>query len=210
VPHVLDELATGDPLPTLRLVSLIFKEGFVGLMIGILYGIPFWGAEAAGDTIDLQRGAASALLVDPSSAAQSSVTGTLLTLLLIMLFVLADGFHIVLGGLYDSYRIWRVRDFLPAFDREAAFLFLALLDRVMRIALLIAGPLIIAMFLGDLTLALIARFAPQLNVFDIGLSVKSLVLALLLPIYVLFLVDHSAAYLAPLRGAIDELRARLP
>ena len=54
------------------------------------------------------------------------------------------------------------------------------------------------MLLAELTLALITRFAPQLNVFDLALSVKGLVFVIGLPLYGVFLIGYLRAGLAPL------------
>jgi type III secretion protein T len=208
VPHML--AAFGDGLPdALTLSALIVKELFIGLMLGILYAVPFWGVETAGNVIDQQRGAFSTFLGDPSGMEEASVIGTLFALVLIALFLLAGGFDLVVGGIYDSYSLWPAERFLPPLTPGGAEIALGILDRVMRLGVLIASPLVIAMFLGDLALGLVNRFAQQLNVFNIGFAVKSLIMVVVLPLYAVLLTRHFDDALAPLRTALTELGAYL-
>ena len=208
VPHMLDAFSGGLP-PVLMLTGLMVKELFLGVLLGVLFAVPFWGAETAGNIIDQQRGAFSTFLGDPSGMEEASVVGTLFVLVLISLFLMVGGFDLVLGGVYDSYRIWPVERFLPPLTATGADLALGLIDKVMQLGVLLAAPIVIAMFLGDLALGLVNRFAQQLNVFNIGFAVKSLIMVLLLPLYATVLVQQFGVSLEPLKTAVAELGAYL-
>lgn len=206
LPHMLAEIDHHSELGAAQLIVVAIKEGFVGVMLGVIYGIPFWGAQAAGELIDLQRRSPQSSGSDPSGVAESSITGTLFDLTITALFVVGGGFHILAGGVYESYGIWPTFGLFPHFTSEAAGLFLSLLDRVLQIAVGIAGPLVAAMFVAELVLAFISRFAPQLHVFDLSMSFKGLVFTLLLPIYAVFLFDRFLGDIAPLWSTIDVLK----
>jgi type III secretion protein T len=60
----------------------------------------------------------------------------------------------------------------------------------MYLAVVFAGPLIIAMFLAEFGLALVSRFAPQLNVFVLAMPVKSGVGLFVLALYIPFLFSY--------------------
>ena len=208
VPHMLDAFAGGLP-PVLTLTGLMVKELFLGVLLGMLFAVPFWGAETAGNIIDQQRGAFSTFEGDPSGMEETSVVGTLFVLVLIALFLMVGGLDLVLGGVYDSYRIWPVERFLPPLTATGADLALGLLDKVTQLGVLLAAPIVIAMFLGDLALGLVNRFAQQLNVFNIGFAVKSLIMVLLLPLYATVLVQQFGVSLEPMKTALAELGAYL-
>jgi type III secretion protein T len=208
-PVVFDGLQSGGIMTPLILTMLAAKELFVGLLLGLAFGVPFWAAEAAGAALDLQRGATASVLVDPSALSQSSVTGTAFVLVLLMIFVLAGGVGALVDALYRSYAAWPPVAFMPRLDGAAASWALALLDRVTGLGLILAAPIIVAMFLGDLSLAVVARFAPQLNVFDLSMALKNAIFVLLLPVYLIFLVDHMKRSLAPLASALETLQGFL-
>ncbi|MGI9499245.1 MAG: flagellar biosynthetic protein FliR, partial [Geminicoccaceae bacterium] len=78
VPYVIAEVATAGEPGTLFLMGVILKEGFVGFLLGMTLGVPFWGIQSAGDVIDFQRGSIGANISDPSQTSEASVTGTFL------------------------------------------------------------------------------------------------------------------------------------
>lgn len=206
LPHVLTEIETAGEIGTARLMAVMMKEGFVGLLLGLAFGVPFWGVQAAGDIIDIQRGIADASISDPSQSSEASVTGTFLVLTMITLFFVTGGMTIVIETLYQTYRIWPLFDLAPNLSLENAASLFTLLDQIMRLAFVVAGPLIIAMFLGDAVLAAITRFAPQLNVFALSMGVKSAIFVALMPIYGMFIVDIINNAFTPLDDIAEQFR----
>ncbi len=213
------------PVGGARLLLLGTKEAFVGLVLGIVFAVPFWAAEAAGELIDQQRGSKGAVLPDPSQDAQTGITGTLLVLTLITIFFLHDGIRMLVDAVYDSYRVWPALEAAPRLaglagaggdipgggipggsTGNAALLMLGIFDRVLASGFLLASPLLVAMLLVELALALVSRFAPQLNVFDLAMSLKGLVHVVGLPVYAVFLIGYLRDGLAPLAGLVDQLR----
>jgi type III secretion protein T len=206
LPLVAQAIGT-EPLGTGRLAFLMLKEAAVGAVIGVVLGIPFWAAEAAGDILDLQRGSSFAGLVDPSSTTETTVTGTLLAVALVALFFTMGGLPLLLRVIYDSYAIWPAESFAPIFGPNTGALVLGLLDDVMSMGLMLAVPIVLALLLTDFSLALVARAAPHMHIFDLSLSVKNLVFALLLVLYGAFLVSYMEMDLRWLLSAKDKLEA---
>jgi type III secretion protein T len=194
-----------EPLPAGRLAFLLFKEATVGAIIGVVLGVPFWAAEAAGDILDLQRGSSFAGLVDPASTSETTVTGTLLAVAVVALFFTMGGLPLILRTIYDSYGIWPAESFAPLFSANAGLVMLSLLDDVMSMGLMLAVPIVLALLLTDFSLALVSRAAPHMHIFDLSLSVKNLVFALLLVLYSAFLVSYMEMDLRWLLNAKDKL-----
>jgi type III secretion protein T len=190
---------------TLRLVAIGFKEAVIGGLLGLLLGIPFWAAEVAGDLLDYERQAPDAQLQDPNAMTESTASGTLFMLAAVVVFVVADGLHSVAEALYGSYRLWPVVELAPSLRPESGMLALEILIRVLQLALILAFPVLAAMFVAMFALMVIARFAPQLNVFDLSLAARNLVYFLIMPLYAAFLVDHFGAQLGELTGILDQL-----
>ncbi|ALA17088.1 MULTISPECIES: type III secretion system export apparatus subunit SctT [Chelatococcus] len=184
-------------LPTMFAgVGLALKEATVGFIIGFIFGIPFWAAQAAGDIMDLQRGSTSATLIDPSSGTDAGVTGTLLTLAMLAMFFSANGVDVMVAAVYDSYLLWPLDRLWPQFEVAHAFIVLRLLNDVTFLGVLMAAPIMAAMLITDVVLAFVARAAPQLNAFSLSLALKNLVFMLLLVVYCTFLVTYMRDGLA--------------
>ena len=206
LPFVLSEIDKAGEVSAIIVISVILKEGFVGFLLGMALGIPFWGIQSAGDVIDFQRGSIGANMVDPSQSNEASVTGTFLVLVMITLFFVVGGLMIVIETLYQTYQIWPLFDFTPSLSLDSAAALFGLIDQIMRLAFVVAGPLIIAMFLGDAVLAAITRFAPQLNVFVLSMGIKSAIFVALMPLYAVFIFDYIGDAFAPLYDVAEDFR----
>lgn len=206
LPYTLNEMQTFGTLGIGHIAATVIKEGFVGLILGFTFGLPFWGVQAAGDIADFQRGLMGANIGDPSQTSEASITATFLILIMITLFVVGGGIAVVVETLYRSYLIWPILDFSPELSLDSATLFLKALDDIMRLAFVVGGPVIIAMFLGDAVLAAITRFAPQLNVFVLSMGVKCAIFIAFMPIYAVFILDYMGEAFVPLRDVIDEFQ----
>lgn len=201
IPPIASAIAT-EPPGGIMLVGLMVKEAFIGLVIALAFGIVFWGFEAAGNFLDFQRGASIA--TDNTNPDQALVSGSFFGLIFGTYFVLAGGLITALGAIYESYSVWPVLAFLPEFGEGTVDYFLGLLDRIMALGLVVAGPIIIIMFASEITLALLTRIAPQLNVFILALGVKSGLMFMFLPIYMVFLLERFGQEVEGL-GTIKEM-----
>jgi type III secretion protein T len=75
----------------------------------------------------------------------------------------------------------------------------------MRTCVLIAAPVVIAMFLSEFGLALVSRFAPQLNVFILSMPIKSGVAIALLTVYCSFIIRFFSDELRNVGTLLDTL-----
>jgi type III secretion protein T len=176
-------------LTLFQVMGIVIKEIFLGLGIGYLIAIPFWAAGTIGFFIDTQRGATMASTFVPLLGDQTSPLGVLFNQMITLLFMISGGFLLFLGGLYQSYQIWPLLSFFPRLDLQETEFFLYQLDLLMYLTVFLAGPLILIMFLIELGLALIGRFAPELNVFFVALPIKSGISIFLLIFYAYHLVQ---------------------
>ena len=206
LPAILDQLRPADEA-SLRLLALTVKEGLIGFILGVAMAAPFWAAETAGELVDQQRGSQGAVTGDAAQAEQTGITATLLVLTISTIFIVSGGVHWLLDAIATSYRIWPAGDLLPHLQPQIALRLLALLDSVLRAGLLLASPLLAAMIFAVLSRALGSRFAPQLNVFDLAMTLKGLVTVVGLPVYAAFLIGYLRVGLAPLAHAGATIRA---
>jgi type III secretion protein T len=153
--------------------TMFAKEVFVGLVIGFFFGSVLWALEAAGQIIDTKVGATMAQIVDPLSGHQTSLTGAFFARLAGIVFIFAGGLSLLVHVLMESYALWPVAAPMPTLDPRGLGLFEAEFGRLMVLATLFAAPVLTVLFLIDLGLGLINRFAQQLNVFTLSMSIKA-------------------------------------
>ncbi|MGI3038872.1 type III secretion system export apparatus subunit SctT [Vibrio diabolicus] len=172
------------------LIVILGKEVLIGLLIGFVAAIPFWAIEAAGFLVDNQRGAAMASMFNPTLGSQSTPTAVLLTQTLITLFFSGGGFVTFIYALFKSYTSWPIVDFFPTVSDAWVSFFYVQFEQLMWLGVLMSAPLVLAMFLAEFGLALISRFAPQLNVFFLAMPIKSAIASVLLIVYLGLMMDH--------------------
>lgn len=190
VPMLATRYAQVD-LGTIDILLLMIKEVFVGLVLGFMVALPFWIFEAVGFVVDNQRGASLGATLNPLTGNDSSPLGILFNQAFMVFFLVSGGFSLMLTMLYDSFRIWDVWDWTPALRRESIPVMLDQLSRFSRMVLLFAAPAIIAMFLAEVGLALVSRFAPQLQVFFLAMPIKSALALLVLVLYMSTLFEYA-------------------
>ncbi|HYC37700.1 MAG TPA: type III secretion system export apparatus subunit SctT [Usitatibacter sp.] len=173
-------------------LGLLLKEGIIGLLLGYMLAIPFWAMEGMGFLIDNQRGASIAATVNPLTGHDTSPLGILFNQAFIVFFFASGGFSLFLDVVYGSYKAFPVLEVLPAFGAGLPAAALGMLDSLVRMALLLAAPVMIAMFLAEVGLAFISRFAPQLQVFFLAMPVKSALAMLMLAVYATTLFEYAS------------------
>lgn len=198
-PMMVNELSQNQ-MTSIMILLFLFKEVIVGGLLALVLGVPFWAAEAAGDIVDLQRGSMMGNLIDPSMTYETSITGTLLAIITIMVFISAGGLGFTLHSLYVSYNIWPVGNIIPELTEQTVFVFLDLLTRIMVMSITLMFPLITSFLLSDIVFAFIARASPHLNIFALSLVVKTLVYCVVFAVYSSFLIGYLKYYIVDMGG----------
>jgi type III secretion protein T len=169
-------LAAPVPAPQayslMQWMSMFATEAFIGAAIGFLFGGMLWAFEAAGQIIDTKVGTTQGQLTDPLSGHQTTLTGALFARLGSWVFMAGGGFMVLVGVLIQSYALWPVRTPLPALTLAGTAVFESELGRVL-LALALSAPALVVLHLVEGVLGLINRFAQQLNVFSLSMSIKA-------------------------------------
>jgi flagellar biosynthesis protein FliR len=196
------EAARVDGLSAGAFMVTAVRELFLGSILVLAFQLPFGAIYLAGRTIDVQAGFGFAGLIDPSTQNQSPLAGTLLAYAAGIIFFAMDGHHELLriiGASLDSIPLGSARapsSLAPLFGFvSAAFL----------TGLGVGGFMILALFLVDLSVTMLSRTAPQMNVLVLGFQAKTLVFLLAFPIT----LGVSAAVLARLLRQTLEALPRL-
>ena len=176
-------------LSTWQWVSMFAKEAFIGGAIGFLFAGVMWAFEAAGQVIDTKVGTTQAQVQDPLSGHQTSLNGAFFARLASWVFMAGGGFMVMVGTLIESYARWPVRAPLPPLTEAGVQLFESEFGRIMLLTLLVAAPVLVLLYVVEGVLGLINRFAQQLNVFSLSMSLKAVAATWIIWIQVATLVQ---------------------
>ena len=172
---------------------LLARELFVGFGVGLVVSFAFRAAEAAGRLVDTLRGASLAEVLVPTSDERASPLAALYVLLATLVFLELGGVPRLLEALLASYDAVPLAGAVtPATLRGAAGVVVVASARLVEIALALAAPVVVALWLTDLALGMIARVAPAVPVYFVGLPAKGL-LAVGVVLLGLGALDHALA-----------------
>jgi type III secretion protein T len=132
-----------------------------------------WAFEAAGQLIDSKVGATQAQVTDPMSGQQTTLNGALLGRLASWAFIAFGGFMVMVGTLIESYALWPVHAPFPGLAEGGVRLFESEFGRIMAMTLLVAAPALVLLYVVEGVLGLVNRYAQQLNVFSLSMSLKA-------------------------------------
>ena len=160
-------LAPAPAMMSFAAILAVLHEIAVGLMLGFVLQLAFAIPLIAAEQISGTMGLAIATSIDPASGAQSGALGTFFGLVLSLLFY-AIGAHLLwFELLIESYRLLPAGQFaFGAWRAEAVVMIFGL---GLATAAAIALPVVLVLVLVQTVTGLIARSAPSLNLFALGL-----------------------------------------
>lgn len=160
---------------------IVLKEGITGLLIGFAANICNSIILFAGNIIDMDIGLSMAQEFDPMTNSQVTITGNLYQYLLLLMMVVTNMHHYVLRALIDSYQVIPVNGQVFQWDSLAESMTTYMADSFV-IAFRIVLPVFACMMILNCILGIMAKVAPQMNMFAVGMQMK-----VLLGLTVLFL-----------------------
>ena len=162
----------GVALPShpLALILLLVSELLIGLMLALFVQFIFAGIQTGGQMMGFQMGFTMIQVADPLSGNQIGITSHLLYMVSLVCFLTMDGHLYLLQALASSFTLMPPGGFVarPVLFSEI----IRLSGSMFVLAVKVAGPIIAALFLVELALALMARAAPQMNLLMIGMPIK--------------------------------------
>lgn len=160
-------IAPAPAMMSIAAILAVLHEVAVGLMLGFVLQIAFAIPLVAAEQIAGAMGLAIATSIDPASGAQSGALGTFFGLVMSLLFY-ATGAHLMWFQLViDSYRLLPAGQFaFGAWRAESVVLFMGY---GLATAAAVALPVVLVLLLVQVVTGLIARSAPSLNLFALGL-----------------------------------------
>ncbi|MGM0711000.1 flagellar biosynthetic protein FliR [Brevibacillus parabrevis] len=183
----------------LTFVLYVMKEALIGVILGYICELMFIAIQVAGGLMDMQMGLAMANVIDPKTGAYVPITGNFKNMLAVLYFFSINGHHMLLRGIMSSYQVIPVDKMWAAFGSEAVMMTaVKVFQNMFLSAFMMAAPIVVALFLVDLSLGIIAKSVPQFNIFVVGLPIKLLAGFLLL-------IVVMPAFLLTLSGLFDHM-----
>jgi flagellar biosynthetic protein FliR len=157
-------------IDVLTSVLLIAKEIGIGYLLAVLLGFMFVPAKIAGAYVGQEIGLSLASVSSPGSTDSSTLVTTVFETLAVLLFFGLNLHHFLIVFLHVSLN--QLAGKIDLFDLPTEMLVLAT-SALSEYGSLIVGPVGIIMFVLTVGLALLNKAAPTLNLFSVGMSLRS-------------------------------------
>ena len=154
--------------------TIVVKEGITGLLIGFAAYICNSIILYAGTIIDMDIGLSMAMVFDPSTGSQVSITGNLYSYFVLLLLIVSNMHQYILRALVDSFRLFPLGGAQFQMDSLLTSMIQYCTD-LFVIAFRIVLPVFACMMILNCILGIMAKVAPQMNMFAVGVQLKLLV-----------------------------------
>ncbi|MCP3911095.1 MAG: flagellar biosynthetic protein FliR [Actinomycetia bacterium] len=184
-----DDLAPATDPEFPVFIGNLLMHAVIGLAFGFAIQLVLASVQMAGALIDLFSGFSSAALYDPFTAASATPVARLFQLVTLAFLFAMNGHLLVVQGLMRSVEVdpvarLQIDPYVSALTTEAGKLLLSAAE--------IGLPVLASLFLAEVTLGLVARAAPQLNVLVIGFAVKTGVALITIGLAIPLISDATA------------------
>lgn len=161
-----------NPL-SLQGVLMTANEILIGVLMGFILQLVFEAVLFAGQFIATGMGLGFATLVDPQQGISVAVVGQFLMMMALLLFLAMNGHLAYIQMVADSFALWPIGSAWVSPDTLQ--LGIAWVGQMLRGALGIALPAVIALLVVQIAMGVMSRSAPSLNLFAVGFPVTLMV-----------------------------------
>ena len=154
-------------------IVLVFQQVLIGVAMGFILQLVFDAIVIGIQTVSMSMGLGFAIFFDNQSGVQVPVLSQLHLLIAMLLFLSFDGHLMLVQLLVDSFRILPIG--AGGLNAEAFWLVVSWGSTLFVGALKVALPAATAVLIVNLSIGVISRAAPTLNLFAIGLPTTMMV-----------------------------------
>lgn len=165
------------PLPFASQLNLpflavaLFKELALGLLLSVGVHAAFATFAIAGRLIDAQMGFTLGAVLDPVSKGHAAVMASGLNMLAVVLFFASDACHMLFAGYFQTFELLPIG---MGTHLGGWFPVAHGVGSMFAIGFVMASPVVIALLLSDVVVAVVSRNLPQMNVMFLSIPLKVL------------------------------------
>ncbi len=165
-----------------ELAVLIAREATAGVLVGAMTRLIMSALEVAGFLIAFQTGLSFATTFDPGQGTQGAMVSTFLSIVGVLLIFETGLHHLAIEAIAGSYRLLPVQGALPVSDM--AQLVLGLTAGAFVLGLQLAAPFMVFGLLVYVTLGVVSRAMPQMQIFFLSMPISILLGFVLLMLFI--------------------------
>lgn len=165
-----------------QVIMLAGREVLIGVFLGFFVRMFFFAVSVGGEIISTASGLASAQIFNPAMGSNSGIMEQFQLLIATLLFLAINGHHFFIEGIATSFEILPIGTL--GFNWNVFSSVGGILQTVMIMGCQLAMPITVSMLVTHLTMGIVGKAVPQINVLMTSLQVTILVSIVVLTISV--------------------------
>ena len=163
-------IAAAHQASAIQAILLLGSEATYGLALGIIASVLFSTVQLAGRIAEDQMGLTMAEILDPLTGEQGLPVATLLELIFTIAFLAANGHHLLLKALHKSFELFPPGK-IPSIATLTGNIYEAT-AMMLAAGLQLAAPILAALLMLMVILAILARLVPDMDIFFISFPLR--------------------------------------
>lgn len=153
---------------------LVVREGVTGLLIGLGARLCTLVVTFAGHIVDMNMGLSMMSTMDPTTRQTSTISGTYYQYSTMLIMLVSGMYQFLILALNDTYRLIPIGK--AVFNQEKLVNSITLfMSEYIIIGFRICLPVFVVVMILNTVLGVLAKVAPQMNMFAVGIQIKILV-----------------------------------
>lgn len=182
---------------------MVLGEMVLGLVLGMAINFMFMGIQAGGELLGFQMGFTMIQFADPLTGNNTGPTAFFLWSVALMSFLALEGHLYMIKAFTASFEL--VPPGQLFIGRHIMDQIFTLSGQIFILALRIAAPVMVALFMAEVALALVARTSPQIHIMEIGFPVKIAIGFFFAGLMLVIMSDSIGQFIQGIEGLFTNL-----
>ncbi|CEM63328.1 flagellar biosynthetic protein FliR [Treponema phagedenis] len=170
-------------------ILLLIGEGLLGVLTGFFINMIFVSFSTAGQFFSYQMGFGASEVYDALAQIENPLMGQFLNFIAVLTFLQVKGFQtLFLGGVLRNFQTINCFIFL---EKQAILIpfFMQILGKLFLTAMIIAAPIMGTLFLIHVSMGLLTKATPQMNLLSEGFPITIMVTFFLLSVALPYMIN---------------------
>ncbi len=154
----------------IEFAALIFKEAAAGLLLGYMTNVCLYILNFSGNLMDMEIGFSMVTEFDPASNVSATITATIYTNAVILLMMVTYMHHYILKAFLETFELVPIGK--VQIPPEIYSVMLTFIGDYFILGFRIILPVFATMLILNVVLGILAKVAPQMNMFSVGMQLK--------------------------------------
>ena len=150
--------------------GLVLKEAITGIIIGLGSRLCLYIFNFSGNMLDMEIGFSMVQEMDPTTNVNSTITSNFYMYIFMLLFLVSDMHYFIIDAMKDSYQLVPIGS--AKFSVDLYHIMVTFITNYFVIGFRIVLPIFCCMLVINIVLGILAKIAPQMNMFVVGMQLK--------------------------------------